>query len=214
MIATCSITNQSLESSGHRACSRAGQIDHLAQLQAGDAKAFEALVHDHSPRMLATARRFFHCEADAADAVQDALLAAFKAIRRFKGDSQLGTWLHRIVVNSCLMNRRSRDRRPTVAVDERFSRRCNVSHHEALSGASADSPSEVVSAAELRRQVRQCINRLPELYREVLLLRDIEEFDTELTARLLDVSPGVVKTRLHRARRALRVLLEPPASVV
>jgi RNA polymerase sigma-70 factor (ECF subfamily) len=209
MIATCSITNQSLELSPQRARSRAAEIDQLAQLQAGDARAFEVLVRDHSPRMLATARRFFHCDADAADAVQDALLAAFKAIRRFKGNSQLGTWLHRIVVNSCLMNRRSRDRRPTVAVDERFGRPCNVSHREELSGGSDDSPSEVVSAAELRRQVRQCINRLPELYREVLLLRDIEEFDTELTARLLDVSPGVVKTRLHRARRALRQLLEP-----
>jgi RNA polymerase sigma-70 factor (ECF subfamily) len=159
--------------------------------------------------MLATARRFFRCEADAADAVQDALLAAFKAIRRFKGDSQLGTWLHRIVVNSCLMTRRTRDRRPTVSAECRFDRSSDAAHFDEPGRAAVESPSDTLSAIELRRQVRQAINRLPALYREVLILRDIEEFDTELTARLLDVSPGVVKTRLHRARRALRSLLEP-----
>jgi RNA polymerase sigma-70 factor (ECF subfamily) len=159
--------------------------------------------------MLATARRFFRCEADAADAVQDAFLAAFKGINKFKGDSQLGTWLHRIVVNSCLMTRRTRERRPKVAVDDRFGCLLDIGHHEQFGGLASNSPSEAVSAIDLRRHVRRCISQLPELYREVLILRDIEEFDTELTARLLDVSPGVVKTRLHRARRALRQLLEP-----
>jgi RNA polymerase sigma-70 factor (ECF subfamily) len=206
MIATCSITNQSSESSCRGASRAPGDVEMLARLQAGDGMAFEALVSEHTPRMLATARRFFRCEADAADAVQDALLAAFKAIRRFKGDSQLGTWLHRIVVNSCLMKRRWRDRRPTMALEDCFSRPCNVRHHIAFSR--AGSPCDVLSTAELRRQVRHYISQLPELYREVLILRDIEEFDTELTARLLDVSQGVVKTRLHRARQELRALLE------
>jgi len=205
MIATCSITNQSPETSCRGACRVAGDVEMLARLQAGDGMAFEALVSEHAPRMLATARRFFRCEADAADAVQDALLAAFKAIRRFKGDSQLGTWLHRIVVNSCLMKRRSRDRRPTMAFDDCFGRPCDVSHYKAFSP--AGSPCDILSTAELRRQVRHSINQLPELYREVLILRDIEEFDTELTAGLLNVSQGVVKTRLHRARRELRALL-------
>jgi RNA polymerase sigma-70 factor (ECF subfamily) len=159
--------------------------------------------------MLATARRFFRGEQDAADAVQDAFLAAFKAIATFNGDSQLGTWLHRIVVNACLMRRRSQDRRPTVPIDSLLPEFDATGHYKESVKSFRGSPGDVLATEELRRQVRDCINRLPAPYREVLTLRDIEEFDTEVTAAALGVSPGVVKTRLHRARRALRTLLEP-----
>src|SRR5262249_821830 len=90
----------------------------LNPLKSGDPAAFEQLVERHGGRMLATARRFFHDEQDAADAVQDAFISAYKGIKAFKADSLLGTWLHRIVVNSCLMRRRSRDRHPTVAIED------------------------------------------------------------------------------------------------
>ncbi len=179
----------------------------LGQLQAGDAMAYEILVRQHGGRMLATALRFFPDEQDAADAVQDAFTSAFKAIKTFKGDSKLGTWLHRIVVNSCLMRRRSHDRHPTVAIESLLPQFDATGHHIHSVKAFRDSPYDALATAETRKQVRQCIERLPGPYREVIILRDIEEHDTEETAQLLEVSTALVKTRLHRARQALRTLL-------
>jgi RNA polymerase sigma-70 factor (ECF subfamily) len=179
------------------------------RLQAGDPPAFEMLVRQYGGRMLATARRFVRGEQDAADAVQDAFLAAFKAITTFNGDSQLGTWLHRIVVNACLMRRRSIDRHPTVAIESLLPEFDVAGHRRQSVKSFHGSPNDVLATEELRQQVRDCIDRLPAPYREVLTLRDIEEFDTEATAAALGVTPGVVKTRLHRARQALRTLLEP-----
>ncbi len=179
------------------------------RLQAGDGPAYEMLVRQHGGRMLAIARRFFSGEQDAADAVQDAFLAAFKSIATFKGDSQLGTWLHRIVVNCCLMRRRSQDRHPTVAIDSLLPSFDETSHHRQPVQSFRNSPSDALAAKELRNQVQEQIDLLPAPYREVLILRDIEEIDTDTAAAILGVSPGVIKTRLHRARQALRTLLEP-----
>ncbi len=179
------------------------------RLQAGDGPAYEMLVRQHGGRMLATARRICRDEQDAADAVQDAFLSAFKAITTFNGDSQLGTWLHRILVNACLMRRRSQDRHPTVAIDALLPEFDATGHHRQSVKSFHGSPNDVLASEELRQQVRDCVHRLPAPYREVLTLRDIEEFDTEATAAALGLSPGVVKTRLHRARQALRTLLEP-----
>ncbi len=187
----------------------ADEVDLTARLQSGDSGAYEILVRQHGGRMLATARRFFTCEQEAADAVQDAFIAAFKAIRSFKGDSQLGTWLHRIVVNCCLMRRRSQARHPTVAIESLLPAFDQSGHHLHPPRSFQNSPAHFLETEEVRKQVRDCIESLPAPYREVLFLRDIEEFDTERTAKMLDVSVGVVKTRLHRARQALRTLLEP-----
>ncbi len=174
--------------------------DLLGQLQAGDSRGYEILVRQHGGRMLSTARRFFPCEQDAADAVQDAFVSAFKAIGNFKGDSRLGTWLHRIVVNSCLMRRRARDRHPIVAIENLLPHFDETGHHRQSVQSFGDSPYELLATDETRKQVRKCIECLPPPYREVLILRDIEEFDTDMTAGMLGVSTGVVKTRLHRAR--------------
>ena len=87
---------------------RSRETSRLARLRAGDEEACDALVHEYGGRMLAVARRILRCEEDAADAVQDAFVSAFAAIRRFRGGSSLYTWLHRIVVNACLMRLRSR----------------------------------------------------------------------------------------------------------
>ena len=173
----------------------------LMRLQAGDAQAYEILVRLYGGQMLATARRFFQCEQEAADAVQDAFIAAFKAINTFKGDSQLRTWLYRIVVNSCLMRRRSRDRHPAVAIETLLPQFDETGHHSQSVKAYHDSPGDLLAIEETRLQVRRCIDSLPASYREVLILRDIEEFDTDVTACMLNVSSGVVKTRLHRARQ-------------
>jgi RNA polymerase sigma-70 factor (ECF subfamily) len=177
----------------------------LARVRAGDAEARDVFVRAHAGRMLATARRFLRSEHDAADAVQDAFLSAFRSMSAFEGAASPATWLHRIVVNACLMKLRARARRRTAplgdlpaefADDGRRGRPWEAAHAR-------------LDRAETRAWVRAGIDRVPEPYRTVLLLRDIEQLDTDETARRLGITAGAVKTRLHRARQALRPLLEP-----
>lgn len=181
----------------------------LAALRRGDEAACAALVQQYGGRMLAVARRFLACEQDAADAVQEAFLSAFRALDAFAGDAQLGTWLHRIVVNACLMKLRSARSRPTTSIENLLPTFDDTGHHARRLSAWQPPPTEQVEAAELRQQVRACIDALPELYRVVLLLRDIEELDTAETAQRLGLTEAAVKVRLHRARQALRTLLDP-----
>lgn len=155
---------------------------------------FQERLPRYLPRMLAVARRHLACEADCADAVQDACVRALSGLPRFRGDCDLGTWLHRIVVNVCLMKHRSGS-----------VRRC-----AALTGAEEiveATPDHAAWSDEMLRAVRQALHRLPQLQQIVVQLRYFEGFNTAETAALLGVRPEVVKTRLHRACRALRRLM-------
>ena len=181
----------------------------LERVRAGDERACEALVRQHGGRLLAVARRFLRTEEDSADAVQDAFLSAFRSLGGFEGNSTLGTWLHRIVVNVCLMRLRARSRSREVRIDDLLPTFDETGHHSHPIRAWEDDALGRLARAETRAHVRACIDRLPDPYREVLVLRDIEELDTEQTAQHLGINPGAVKTRLHRARQALRTLLEP-----
>jgi RNA polymerase sigma-70 factor (ECF subfamily) len=183
--------------------------DLVARIRTGDELAYETLVRRHGGAMLACARRFLGCDEDSADAVQDAFLSAFQAINTFAGNARLGTWLHRIVVNHCLMKLRKRKRRRTVRIDDLLPTFDETGHHTRSVTPWTQHPEEQLSQAETREQVRACIDRLPMPYRAVILLRDIEELDTDQTAEMLRISRPAVKTRLHRARQALRTLLEP-----
>src|SRR5262249_34231383 len=181
----------------------------VARMQAGDDDAFEACVRQHCGPMLLVARRILRNDENANDAVQDAFLSAFKGISQFKGQSRLGTWLHRIVVNAALGRLRSRQRHPEKSIEDLLPHFGEGEHQ-------LDPPAPWKAAPETRLQqeescelVRDCVNQLPENYRTVLVLRDIEGLDTEETAQMLGTSLGVVKTRLHRGRQALRTLLDP-----
>jgi len=187
----------------------AGDADLVARLRAGESAAFEELVHLASGRMLAVARRILVREDDAQDAVQDAFLSAFKSLDRFDERSKLTTWLHRICVNACLMKLRARRRHPEHAIGELLPQFLDDGHQ--LHPARPWKPIEEtdLERREVRDVVRSKIEALPDGYREVLILRDIEELDTDETATMLGMSPGAVKTRLHRARQALRTLLDP-----
>jgi RNA polymerase sigma-70 factor (ECF subfamily) len=176
----------------------------LGRLRAGDSEAYETLVRRHAPRMLAVARRLLQSEEDGADAVQDAFLSAFRGLASFAGHSSLGTWLHRIVINACLMKLRSRSRRKDVPLDDLLPTLDETGRY-----GETEAPHCSLTRAETRAKVRAGIDGLPAPYRAVLLLRDVEELDTEETARQLGMTAGAVKTRLHRARQALRTLLEP-----
>lgn len=181
----------------------------VAALRANDAVAYEALVRQHLPRLLVVTRRILGNEEDARDAVQDAFVSAFKSILTFDGAARLATWLHRIAVNAALMKLRSRKRRPEQSIEALLPRFLDDGHQADPPAPWSDNAHQLLARRETREQVRAAIDRLPESYRTVLLLRDIEELDTEETARLLGVNEGVVKTRLHRARQALRTLLDP-----
>ncbi len=181
----------------------------VAALRRDESSAHEEFVRRFGPRMLATARRFLSSEPDCQDAVQQAFVSAFRSIDRFEGSAKLGTWLHRILVNVCLMMLRARARRNEIPIDDLLPGFDRSGHH-ARSIAPWRQPPEVqLQSEETRQLVRRCIDVLPDDYRSVIILRDIEELDTEEAARTLGISPGAVKTRLHRARQALRTLLEP-----
>jgi RNA polymerase sigma-70 factor, ECF subfamily len=187
----------------------ADEADLLRTLRAGDEGAYHALVSNCGGPMLAAARRILGNDEDARDAVQDAFLSAFRGLEGFDGNSRLSTWLHRIVINASLMKLRSRRRKPERLIDELLPRYGDDGHRADPESPWTETPDTLLQREEMRSLVRHCIEQLPENYRTVLILRDIEELDTEETARTLGLSEGVVKTRLHRARQALRTLIDP-----
>jgi RNA polymerase sigma-70 factor (ECF subfamily) len=168
----------------------------IVRLRAGDSAAYDQLFRTHSGAMTAAARRFFGDTGDAAEAVQDAFVAAFKAMSAFEGAAKLSTWLHRITVNACLLKLRRRKRSRLVPLDEG-------------TAASAPGCDSAVSQAETCTRVRAGVDQLPEAYRDVIRFRDLEGLSTDETAARLGVKSGAVKTRLHRARQALKTVLEP-----
>lgn len=181
----------------------------LARLRRGDDDAFEQVVRTYSGRLLAVTRRILGTEEDARDALQDAFLSAFKSLPRFEGGSLLSTWLHRIAVNAALMKLRTRRRKPEEPIEGLLPVYQEHGHHQETFSSWAEPVDVAMARAESRAVVRRAIDELPDSYRTVLLLRDIEELDTEETAQVLGISGNAVKIRLHRARQALRTLLAP-----
>jgi len=186
-----------------------GPLDTLGAIRAGDPVACRTFIEQHLPRMMGVARRFFRCEHECADVAQDALVSVVRSLHSFEGEASVSTWLHRIVVNACLMRIRSRSRRPQISLDSLLPAFDDAGNHTCAVSRWSDEPIHVAGKQELRDRVRQCIDQLPDGYREVLILRDMEELDTEETARILGISVANVKVRLHRARQAIRTLLDP-----
>ncbi len=181
----------------------------IAGLQAGDPFAFETLVRKHTAPLLRLARRFLDNEEDARDALQDAMLAVHRSIRTFEGNAMLSTWLHRVVVNACLMKLRAKRRRPEESdIEPLLPRFLEDGHQADVNVPWTESAESMLEREETRALVRQCISQLPDTYRIVLHLRDIEEMSTEETAAILGITRNAVKIRLHRARQALRTLLD------
>jgi RNA polymerase sigma-70 factor (ECF subfamily) len=181
----------------------------LERLRAGDEAAFADLVRTHGGRMLAVARRFLHEEEDARDAVQDAFLSAFRSLDGFEGQAKLSTWLHRIVVNAALMKLRSRRRRPEESIEDLLPRFLEDGRMAEPSAPWRESGEGELDRKRTRELVRASIDELPDGYREVLLLRDVEGLGTRQAAEALGISEANVKVRLHRARQALRGILDP-----
>ena len=176
-------------------------------LRAGDPAAFEQLVRSNTPRLLSVTRRILNNDDDAKDAVQQAFIAAFRSRGQFDGDARPSTWLHRIAVNKAIDLLRRRQRRPEDSIEDLLPRFLPNGHHTERFAVWPDAIEAGIDRRRLAATIRDAIDRLPESFRLVLLLRDIEEMSTEETAEALGITPNAVKLRLHRARLALRTLL-------
>ena len=165
----------------------------LARHAGGDAAAFGVLVARHRDRAWAVALRTLGNPADAADAVQDAFVKAYRTAGTFRGDALFSTWLHRIVVNACLDLMRRGRARPAVPLDE-------------TAAAIADS-ADPVARLDLGYDVVAALQRISEDQRLAIVLVDVEGYSVEEAAAMLDVPTGTVKSRCHRGRVQLAVLL-------
>lgn len=183
--------------------------DLLSRLRAGEEAAYQELVRANAGRMLAVARRILRCESDAEDAVQEAFTQAYHALPRFEGHALLSTWLHRIVVNACLIRLRKRKRRGEKSLEELLPRFQEDGHRLDVADPWPRDALAQLEAREVRAAVQKAIDSLPERHRCVLMLRDIEGLSSEEVAERLGIRADAVKMRLHRARQALRTLLDP-----
>jgi RNA polymerase sigma-70 factor (ECF subfamily) len=174
-----------------------------------DSTYIESMVRNNIAWMIAVADRLLADRALAEDAVQEAFISAFRGLDKFQNRSTLRTWLHRITVNTSLMKLRQLKRLAEQPIDEYLpefdDNECRV---EAVWQA-IPSTEEIIANEQHCLQIHAGINQLPDAYRIVLLLRDIEGYDTGEVAQLLDISESNVKVRLHRARAALKKLIEP-----
>jgi RNA polymerase sigma-70 factor (ECF subfamily) len=171
----------------------------LARHVAGDPNAFGELVRRHRDRLWAVALRTLGDREEAADAVQDALVSAFRAAHTFQGKSAVTTWLHRITVNACLDRARKAASRKTAPVDDTERLEQLLEPHE-----SASAPAE---RNELHRQLLEALGTLPPDQRAALILVDMQGYPVAEAARVLDVPTGTVKSRCARGRARLLPLL-------
>ena len=177
-----------------------------ARAAAGDAGAFEALVARHEARVYRLAYRLTGSDADARDVLQEAFLAAFRGLPSFRGTARFSTWLYRITTNAALMLRRARRRRPTESLEEFLPQFDEHGQHvpEAAELRAASRADNLLDEKLLAEQARAALERLPDLYREAFVLRDLEELDTSEVASLLGIDAAAVRQRVHRARLMLR----------
>jgi RNA polymerase sigma-70 factor, ECF subfamily len=180
-----------------------------ARAAAGDEPAFEEIVGRYQQRAYRLACRLLGSDQDALDVLQNAFLSAYRSLGAFRGEARFSTWLFRVVTNAALMQRRARRRRPAESLEAFLPRFDEAGRH-------AGEPAELEAAAhaeerldreQLARRARAGIERLPDLYREAFVLRDLEDLPTAEVAKVLGVSPDVVRQRVHRARLMLRGFL-------
>ncbi|MBT2367228.1 RNA polymerase sigma factor SigM [Streptomyces sp. ISL-10] len=177
----------------------ASDQDLLARHVAGDPDAFGELVRRHRDRLWAVALRTLGDREEAADAVQDALVSAFRAAHTFRGQSAVTTWLHRITVNACLDRARKAASRKTSPVDDTERLEQLLEPHE-----SAEAPAE---RHDLHRELLAALAKLPPDQRAALVLVDMQGYPVAEAARVLDVPTGTIKSRCARGRARLLPML-------
>jgi len=180
----------------------------VERLREGDASALEALMERYASRVFRVARGIARTDADAEEVVQDVFLALARKIGSFEGRAQLSTWIYRVATNAALLKRRGKRVQLEVSLEEHLPSFKEDGHRDGprdyvLADWSRTPEAELLDG-EARTVLARAIDQLPDTYRAVLILRDVEELSNEETARVLGESVGSIKSRLHRARMALR----------
>src|SRR5215470_5545153 len=181
----------------------------LEQAQAGDMSAFEALVERHRDKVYGLALRMTRSEADAAEITQDTFLSAYQHLSEFRGEAAFGSWVHRIAANNALMRLRRQKVLDIVSDDlagPEFTDRGGLAEPpESDWSRRAD---DQLLDEELGRAIQAATDALPEGYREVFLVKDVEGLCYEEIPEMVGISVPAVKSRLHRARLALREAID------
>jgi RNA polymerase sigma-70 factor (ECF subfamily) len=176
----------------------------VQRILAHDHRAFELLMRRYNARLYRVARSIVKHDADAEDVLQEAYLAAYRAMHRFRGAAQLSTWLTRIVVNQALGRLRA-SKRERVVVDFDSGRDHLPQTQESfVNQGASQSPEQVALQSQLRRLLEQRIDTLPLNFRTVFVLREVEDMSVADTADCLSIPAATVRSRLHRARALLR----------
>jgi RNA polymerase sigma-70 factor (ECF subfamily) len=176
-----------------------------------DASAIRHVIGVNNQRLFRTAWSILKNRAEAEEAVQAAYMSAFAKIGAFEARSSLSTWLTRIVVNEALGRRRAEERRRRHLEQEGIAV-LDAYRENLMRGSEAESPDVAIAREQIRKLLEQAIAELPDPFRTVFVLREIEGLSSEETAEILDVPVATVKTRLHRGRRRLHEMLAPEMS--
>jgi RNA polymerase sigma-70 factor (ECF subfamily) len=169
----------------------------------------ERVFHEHGPRIYSLARRLLTSDADAEDVTQEVLLQVLRKLPEFRGESALGTWLYRVTVNTALGLRRKRARRSEQQATGCLGQLAHEQRDRAPVKRWRACPQEAALCQEEQQTVAAAVRRLPELYRDVFVLADLEGLGNAEVGELLGLSLPAVKSRLHRARLMLRDALAP-----
>ena len=196
-----------IPASHNRASRHADEAALITRAVANDQAAVRAIIRQHNRRLYRLARSVLRDDSEAEDVLQDAYVRAFTNLATFRGESGLGTWLARIVLNEALG--RLRRRRPTVALTAANQDYAPPAHviRFPLAHPQPD-PERSMAQRQIHAMLERAIDELPDAFRTVLVARVIEDMSIEETAALLDLRPETVKTRLHRARALLKDALE------
>src|SRR5215471_3549048 len=196
---------------------RAGPLEHPAQqdyeerliqrIRDGEHEAFYALIRPYEKRVYAAALALLRNEADAEDCAQEAVLKAFKNIRQFRSEAKFSTWLIQIAINEARMRRRKQRTDLTEPIENDPGEDGTFAPREFADW--REIPSETLERKEVREKLAEALSSIGQIYREVFVLRDMEQLSIEETAKALGISTASVKTRLLRARLMLRDLLAP-----
>ncbi len=179
----------------------------IQRIQDGERDAFYELIRPYERRVYAAGLAILHNEADADDCAQEAFLKALKNIRQFRAEARFSTWLTQIAVNEALMRRRKERANLVEPIEKDGNGEGNYTPRDFADW--REIPSEALERKEIREKLAEALRSLGQIYREVFVLRDMDQLSIEETAKALDISIAAVKTRLLRARLMLRDLLAP-----
>jgi RNA polymerase sigma-70 factor (ECF subfamily) len=177
----------------------------LAAARTGDKRALETLLERHESQVYRFGMKMCRDPEDAKDVLQETLLAMARGVRDFRGASSISTWLYKIARSFCIKKRR----RSKFAAEEERSLQTDVGAEATPLAAPGDNPEEALAGRQIERALDQAIARLDPMYREVLLLRDVEGLTAPAVAEVVGISVDAVKSRLHRARLSVREHVAP-----